>query len=454
MPPRPLHAPSSARALGRRTVLAGGAAALAAGATACTATGASTVNTGPTIPASGGKVQLTYWAWLKDLQKVCDVFNAQNDRIQVTANWIPGGDSGGYAKILSAAAAGGGPDIAQVEMREIPEFALSGSLMDLARYGALDHEDAFDPGAFSQVHIGEQVWGIPQDTGPSAFFYNREVLEGELGQTTPTTWDEFKQVAGVAADAGKKIISLDPSDGSVLTLWAMQKGANWFEPQDAGWVLRMTDDASMQLAEFWDSMIAEKLIGTGFAPFSAPWMAACGAGNVLGYVGGSWADALIEGVPGGAGKWAVGAMPRWEDGHPSGMLGGSTAVVTSTCEHPAEALEFLTWMCTSPEGIDAMIANSGIGWSPAKDYIGAAREEPSEFFSGQSYNVEVIKPMAEGQNLEWVWSPVTARVNALLGDGMNSAIAGSKKLVDVLPEVQDKTLDIMRKIGLDVEVAR
>ena len=439
----------------RRALIAGGAAAaVAAGAAACTATGASTVNSGPTIPPAEGKVQLTYWAWLKDLQKVCDVFNASQDRIQVDANWIPGGDSGGYAKILSAVAAGGGPDIAQVELRQIPEAALSGSLIDLSRYGAAEHEGLFDPSAWSQVKVQDQIWGIPQDTGPSAFFYNREVLEGELGQTPPATWDEFKELAGVGTEAGKKILSLDPSDGSVMNMWAMQKGANWYQPQDGGWIVSMADDASLQVAEYWDGMIAEGLVGTSFAPFSAPWMAACGSGDVFGYVGGSWADALIEGVPGGSGKWAVAPMPRWDDGYASGMHGGSSAAVMANSKHPAEALEFLIWMCTDPAGIDAMIENSGIGWSPAKDYIGAAREKPSEFFSGQSYNTEVIAAMAAGQNLDWVWSPVTQRANAALGDGMNAAVNGTKKLVDVLPEVQDKVVEIMRKIGLDVEVAR
>ena len=68
--------------------------------------------------------------------------------------------------------------------------------------------------------------------------------------------------------------------------------------------------------------------------------------------------------------------------------------------------------------------------------------------------MEVMPAMAAGQNLDWVWSPVTQRANAALGDGMNAAVAGTKKLVDVLPEVQDKVVEIMRKIGLDVEVAR
>lgn len=438
----------------RRAALAGAAATTGTALAACSPTGASTVNSGPTIPASQGKVTLSYWAWLKDLQKVCDVFNATQDRIEVRANWIPGGDSGGYAKILSAVAAGGGPDIAQIELRTLPEFALAGAVIDCARYGARELQDRFDPGAFSQVRIGEAVWGIPQDTGPGATFYNRAVLEDELGMTPPATWEEFSELAQAVHEKGRSLITLDPHDGSVLTFWAMQKGANWFQPQDDGWLLSMTDDVSMQLAEFWDSLLATGAIPTGYGPFSAPWMSAAGAGKVLAYVGGSWGDALVEGVPGGKGKWAVAPMPRWKDGYASGGLGGSSAAIMAHSQHPAEALEFLTWMCTDPAGIDAMIAYSGIGWSPAKDYIGATREKPSAFFSGQKYGPEVLQPMARGQNLRWVWAPLTQRINAILGDGMASVVSGQAKLVDVLPQAQKEIVAIMKKIGLDVEVAR
>jgi multiple sugar transport system substrate-binding protein len=147
-------------------------------------------------------------------------------------------------------------------------------------------------------------------------------------------------------------------------------------------------------------------------------------------------------------------MPRWDDGFASGGLGGSSAAVLSTSEHPAEALEFLTWMCTDPAGIDAMIEFSGIGWSPAADYIGKARQEPSEFFSGQNYNEEVILPMAQDQNLEWTWAPLMQRVNARLGDGMQSVVSGAQTFTKMLPEAQDDIAEIMTKIGLNVEVAK
>lgn len=439
----------------RRAALAGtGAAGMAAALAACAPPNPGNINAEATIPPSDGPVTVTYWAWLKDLQKVADVFNETQDRIRVEATWIPGGNTGGYAKILSAVAAGGGPDIAQVELRQVPEFALAGALVDLTRYGFAEQADAFDPGAISQVKVGDSYWAVPQDTGPVATFYNREVLEDELGLQAPATWDEFRETAGIVSEAGKKLISLDPSDGSHPIAWAMQTGAVWFRPEGDGWIVDMTDDASMRMAEFWDGILADKIIGTGYGSYTTPWYAAAGDGNVLASISGSWSDALNETVPGGSGKWAVAPMPRWDDGYASGGHGGSSAAVLSTSQHPVEALEFLTWMCTDPAGIDAMIEFSGIGWSPAKEYIGEIRQQPSEFFSGQNYNEEVIVPMAEGQNLDWTWAPMMQRAQAIIGDGMTNAVSGEVPLVDMFANSQKEIVKIMRDMGLDAEEAR
>ncbi|MGO2994920.1 ABC transporter substrate-binding protein [Brachybacterium alimentarium] len=439
----------------RRAALAGtGAAGMAAALAACAPPNPGNINAEATIPPSDGPVTVTYWAWLKDLQKVADVFNETQDRIRVETTWIPGGNTGGYAKILSAVAAGGGPDIAQVELRQVPEFALAGALVDLTRYGFAEQADAFDPGAISQVKVGDSYWAVPQDTGPVATFYNREVLEDELGLQAPATWDEFRETAGIVSEAGKKLISLDPSDGSHPIAWAMQTGAVWFRPEGDGWIVDMTDDASMRMAEFWDGILADKIIGTGYGSYTTPWYAAAGDGNVLASISGSWSDALNETVPGGSGKWAVAPMPRWDDGYASGGHGGSSAAVLSTSQHPVEALEFLTWMCTDPAGIDAMIEFSGIGWSPAKDYIGEIRQQPSEFFSGQNYNEEVIVPMAEGQNLDWTWAPMMQRAQAIIGDGMTNAVSGEVPLVDMFANSQKEIVKIMRDMGLDAEEAR
>lgn len=360
--------------LTRRSALAGTGAALTASAlAACAPPAQNGVNVEPTIPASDAPVTLTYWSWYKDLQKVCDIFNGFQDRIQVEVTWIPGGDGGGYAKMLSAVAAGGGPDIGHVDMRSVPEFALAGALTDLARYGFAEQEDQFEPSAINQVKVADGIWAVPQDYGPVATFYNREVLEGELGLRPPATWEEFHETAGIVSEAGKSFLTLDPSDGYAPIAWVMQSGATWFRPEGDGWIVDMTDEPSMRVAEFWDQIFAEKVINTNYGPQSTPWYAAAADGDVLASISGSWADALIESVPGGSGKWAVAPMPVWGSGagYASGVSGSSSAVVLANSKHPAEAVEFLTWMCTEPEGIDAMIEYSGIGWSTAKE-IGRA----------------------------------------------------------------------------------
>lgn len=111
-------------------------------------------------------------------------------------------------------------------------------------------------------------------------------------------------------------------------------------------------------------------------------------------------------------------------------------------------------MCTDPLGIDAMIEYSGSGWSPAADYIGETRQQPSEFFSGENYNEEVIVPMADGQNLEWTWAPLMQRVLSLIGDGMTTAVTGEVSLVDMFTDAQAEIVEILRDIGLDAEEAR
>jgi len=440
----------------RRSFLAGSGAALTAAALgACTPPNSTTTTPRTTVPRADGPVTLTYWSWFKDLQKVADIFNRSQDRITVEVVWIPGGDSGGYAKMLSAVAAGGGPDIGHVDMRSVPEFALAGALVDLAQYGFAEHEDEFTPMAISQVKIGDSLWAVPQDFGPVGTFYNREVLEGELGLAPPSTWEDFRETAGIVSEAGKSLVSLDPSEGFLPISWVMQSGAVWFRPEGDGWIVDMTDDASLRVAEFWDGIFADGLVGTGYGATTTPWYAAAAEGDVLAAVVGSWSDALIETTPGGAGKWAVAPMPTWADGtgYASGVHGSSSAVVMSNSEHPAEALEFLTWLSTDPAAIDGMIDYSGMGWSTSDDYIGEARQGPSEFFSGQNYNQDVFVPMAEGQNLDWTWAPLMQRVSSTVGDGMSAVVTGDTSMVDMFASAQKEIVEIMRTIGLNAEEA-
>lgn len=437
------------RLLPRRQVLelGLGAAALSLGGCATTGTG---VNTSPTVPAAKGKVTLTYWSWLKDLQKVADLYSKVNPDVSVEVTWIPSSTQGGYQKLYSALAAGAGPDIGQVELRMIPEFILAGDLTDIARYGARSDQSKFDKAAWSYVDIADGVYAIPQDTGPVATFYRTDVFE-KVGAEPPTTWEEWADTARTIKGTlpGTYMDVFNVADGNMMATFCQQAGANWFVPEDDGsWTINLTDDACRTVASFWDEAIDDGLVNTAFGPFSSPWLSAMGDGTLASHTNGSWADALIEAVPGGSGKFRVAPMPRWDIGYGSSYSGGSTAAVMANSKHPKEAMDFVVWMHSTPEALDALIANCGIGWSPAADYVGASREKPSEFFSGQSYNTEVMVPMAKDQNLEWKWPPLCQQSINIIADGMRSKLTDGTTLVDSLAASQKQIVEAFVRRGL------
>ena len=430
---------------------AGGATALLAG---CSAPGTVSPNTGPTIApaAAGERITLTYWAWLKDLQKVADVWNADHPNVQVEAVWIPGGNDGGYQKLYSALAAGGGPDLAQVEMRTLPEFLLVNGLVDLRRYGADEVASRYNETLWNQVSYVDGVYGIPQDSGPMALYYRPDLLD-RVGAKPPATWDEWFQVAGAVREADMYLDCFALDDASWFAAMATQAGASWFRVDGDRWIVDMTDEATLETARFFDRAIDEGVMTTSYSQFSPAWFAAAAKDSIASLAGASWGDALLQGVSGAEGKWRVAPLPRWgSEGYGSTFQGGSTAAVLANSAHPREALEFAVWMTTSDAGIDAMIEHSGIGWSPNDAYIGARRQQPSEFFGGQNYNEEVFVPAAKEQNNEWQWWPLTQQTFNILADGFRAKASGGT-LVDAVVQGQRDVITAFRNKGLRIEAA-
>ncbi|WP_426003723.1 ABC transporter substrate-binding protein [Paenarthrobacter sp. NyZ202] len=437
-------------ALTRRQLLGAGLGTAAMGVlSGCATPGTQSVNAAPTLAPAQGPVRLTYWAWLKDFQNVADLWNAQHPDIQVDVVWIPGGNSGGYQKLYSALAAGGGPDLAQVEMRSIPEFLLVNGLVDLSRYGANDHAHLYDETLWKQVSYAGGVYGIPQDSGPMGMFYQPAVLES-VGGTTPATWDEW---AGLGKELRSRDVYLDCfpiSDASPFASYASQAGAVWLRPESDGWVINMTDDATLNTARFFDQAINQDIVNTAYGAFSPAWFAAAAKGGIASTITGSWGDALVQGVSGSEGKWRVAPMPTWDgSGFGSSYLGGSTAAVLANSKHPKEALEFAVWLTTSTEGIDAEIKHSGIGWSPNPGFIGTERKQPSTFFSGQRYNEEVFVPATGQQNTDWSWWPVTQQSFNILSDGFRKKAFGTS-LVDSVVKSEQQIMEVFKNKGLSI----
>ena len=83
-------------------------------------------------------IELTYWAWAPNIDKVVDIWNDEHPEIQVTVNKQDGGDPA-ITKLLTAVKAGSGaPDLIQAEYQKIPTLVASDALADLAGTSAAD----------------------------------------------------------------------------------------------------------------------------------------------------------------------------------------------------------------------------------------------------------------------------------------------------------------------------
>ncbi|MDI3403369.1 ABC transporter substrate-binding protein [Streptomyces cavernicola] len=438
----------------RRLLGLGAGGALATAVAGCASPGAVSVNKAPALPAAapGETVTLTYWSWVKDLQKVLDIWNAKQPHIQVKATWIPSGNEGGYQKLHAALAAGGGPDIAQIEMMAVPEYLLQNGLVDLSRYGADKMAHNYDKALWRQVSFNGGVYGIPQDSGPMGFFHQPGLLD-RVGGRPPRTWAEWAELAAEIRRLGSRhyLDSFAVSDGSVFTGLAAQAGAVWFRTAGDEWVVDMTDDKTLNVARFFDEAVDDDLVNVSSELFSPAWYAAAAEGRIVGATCGSWGDALVQEVSGGAGKWRVAPLPVWgKEGFGSAHHGGSTAAVLANSAHPAEALAFIEWLTSTPEGIDAEIEHLGIGWSPARHYIGAKRREPSEWFGGQRYNEEVFARAVTQTNPDWTWSPLTKLTSDALANGFRKKLTSGQSFVDSVAQAQSTVVRAFRDKGLRV----
>ncbi|KEP72443.1 hypothetical protein HR12_45040 [Microbacterium sp. SUBG005] len=71
----------------------------------------------------------------------------------------------------------------QIEYYAFPQFALSDSLLDLSSYGFGDLESDYAT-PWGSVDFDGKIYGLPQDSGPMALFYNKSVFD-QYGIASP-----------------------------------------------------------------------------------------------------------------------------------------------------------------------------------------------------------------------------------------------------------------------------
>jgi multiple sugar transport system substrate-binding protein len=418
---------------------AAGAATLG-GVAACSTDEPATEETGP--------VELSFWTWAPNMDKIADVWNKANPNIKVTVSKQAGGDDSA-AKFLTAAKAGTAPDLMQAEYQMLPSFVAAGAVADIKQYTA-EAKAAFSDGLWKLVTLGtDAVYGIPQDSGPMMLFYRTDLFT-QYGITVPKTWAEY-------ATAARKVHAADPSvyiggfstkDPGWFAGLAQQAGGQWWSVSGETWKVALNDSATAKVADFWGGLAKDGVIDTQ-AAWTPEWNAALNSGKVLSWASAVWAPGVLSSnAPNGKGKWAIAPLPQWNAGDNfSGFWGGSSTAVAANSKHKQAAVKFLTWLNTDPAAIDLLIKEAAIYPAAAKGQ--SQLTTAPEYFSNQAdfwKQASTISATARG----FTFGPnVNVAYNAYK-DNFDKAALNKSSFVDAINAVQQATVADMTKSGFKV----
>ena len=449
-----VHRPRSPRF--RRLVVAGAALTALAVVAACgggsktdSSSGSATTGSADAVDAAlkaGGEI--TYWSWTPSAEAQVKAFMAQYPNVKV--NYVNAGTGNDhYTKLQNAIKAGSGaPDVAQIEYQALPQFALPGSLADLNRYGFSQYESAYTASAWAAVHAGSGLYGLPQDSGPMALFYNKEVFD-KYGIAVPKTWDEYV-AAGKKLHAAnpKAYITNDSGDAGFTTSMIWQAGGQPFKTDGKNISINLADDGSKKWTGTWNNLVEGGLVSQ-IPGWTDEWFKALGDGTIATLPTGAWMPGVMESsVKAGAGKWRVAPMPTYDGQPATAENGGSTESVLKQSKNPALAAAFVRWL-NHDEGVKPFLASGGFPATTKDLKDPAFVDKASAYFGGQKIN-QVLTGAADNVVKGWSYLPYELYANSIYGDTVGKAYQSKSDLNAGLKSWQDALVTYGNQQGFQV----
>ena len=421
--------------------------------TAIALVGLALTGCGGETPAATGPVELTMWSWAPNMARVADLWNADHPDTKVTVQEQGGGEEL-VTKVITAAKAGGGPDLVQSEYQMIPTLVSNDVLADVAEFAG-DAKGKFTENVWKQVTLNSPaVYAIPQDTAPLALFY-REDLFTRLGLAVPRTWTEFADTARQLKqkDPGRALTTFSSNDAGLFAGLSQQAGAVWWQTSGDNWKVAIDDDASRKVADFWGGLVKDGVIDN--QPMYTPaWNKALNDGTQIAWVSAVWAPGVLTtSAPATKGRWKMAPLPQWTaDATTTGSWGGSATGISAKAVKDGKAqaaTRFATWLNTDPKAVAALVKDSGIYPAATAAQSGGALTTP-EFFPNQPDFYGLAANIAEG-TAPAGWGPNVNVAYNTFKDAMGKASGEKSSFPAALRTVQDATVADMRKNGFKIE---
>jgi multiple sugar transport system substrate-binding protein len=434
-----------------------GLSALAIGVTAaialaaCSSGGSSSGGSASDIDsalAKGGT--LTYWSWTPSAKAQVAAFEKQYPKVDVKlVNAGTGADQ--YTKLQNTIKAGSGaPDVAQVEYYAIPQFSLSESLLDLSSYGFDGLKDKFAASTWSSVTNGDKVYGLPQDSGPMALFYNKKVFDAN-GITVPKTWDEYVTAAEKLHQSDPDAyIAADSGDAGFTTSMIAQAGGTPFTTKGDKVTVNLEDAGTKKWTSTWNELVEKKLLAKTVG-WTDDWYKQLGNGQIATLITGAWMPGNLEAsVADAKGDWRVAPMPTYDGSKAvTANNGGSAEVVMKQTKNPALAAGFLKWLNSSKASTKIFMESGGFPSTTADLESSAFLNEEPEYFGGQKIN-EVLVDASKSSDNDFTYLPYQVYANSVYADTVGQSYEKGTSLESGLEAWQSALVKYGKQQGFTV----
>lgn len=446
--------------LGKKLVAVLGATAMLGSVAACGSQSGSANSSD-----SSGKTTLTVWAWDSTMGRTIKGFEKANPNIKIKL--VNAGTSKDqYTALNNAMQAGSGaPDLAQIEYYALPEYVIRGYVENVADLGAKDFSDFYTPGTWASVNINDGVYGLPMDSGPMAWFYNKEVFDkAGVDPTQITSWDQFYEAAKKVRATGSYITS-DSGDAGFFDSMTWQNGAVPFETSKDGKTVSIKLTSNPKVKEFedwWQKLIDEDLIDTKTAGWTDYWNKGLDNGSIASLLIGAWMPYnLLTGAPNGDGKWRITQMPT-SDGQPAGSESGGSSLTVIKSDDKAKveaAYKYLEYVTHNKDGVAVRVEG---GAFPAdnnslssEDFLNQtaitdADGKAHEYFGGQKFNEELAKA-AKNVRAGYKFLPFEVYARGKFGDFVGKSFTGDQKLSDGVKDWQADLVSYAQQQGYTVK---
>ncbi|NMM98060.1 ABC transporter substrate-binding protein [Bifidobacterium olomucense] len=407
---------------------------------------------------SDNDVNLTMWASSYEyLKQSVQAFEEKYPHIHI--DFVnPGSQSDMMIKFQNAVTAKKGiPDILQFGYDSYPQFAVSGSLLN---FKSEEIEKAwaskYSPSTWQAVHVGQGLYGLPQDQAPIAMYSRKDILQ-EHGLEIPKTWDEFYETGKKLheADPSKYMGFIDVTDSKAWSTFYRQASAPLWKVENTSEISLSTDSAQARKVTAFLQKCLDDGVLKGVSNATDEFMRDINAGKYVTWIDENWRGGLIEkSYPSLAGKYTVTLPPAWGDDPQSVKTasGGSMLALSAAIpqEKAAAALAFMDWLNTSEESIEAFQNSNGFFFmASSKFQQEAAKKKTIDEFFGQDAN-SVYFESANKVNADWSYLPFLSQLNTYFTDVIAPALSDDGDLEDAINAFQPKVEDFAQKQGFTV----